>query len=220
MGGQIWFQTKEDVGTTFYIAVCMTSDPNIISSHIEEQDLHPNITKAKVFVAIDNETLRNHVISKLRTYSIQDISWTDRLEEVFDEHHDNYDLGIIECSKMNHSMVDKLSSFIGKIVDFAYSPCAVHNFRFLRKPLKDDDLHRTLIETHCLQKSESFQETKGTISIQRKDRNNVPLLIVEDNMMNQKVLGNVQLAMIILFQDSQKNAAKDGLYKYYHCYRW
>ncbi len=200
MGGEIGFTSVEGEGSNFYFTIkaeSVTSDKKV---YLFESS--PKLLGKRVLIIDQNKsngTMLNNLAKRWRMSSdlITNIS---ELKIKF-ENHDDYDLFIINTSKLNskvHTLIDEIKSsshkknigFIlikaqGKDLGITESD---HPFcRMLDKPVRRKQLHQTILSfiESGLVSSTNYLVEKEVQKITPADK--VRVLLVEDNNVNQMV---------------------------------
>lgn len=200
MGGEIGFTSVEGEGSNFYFTIkaeSVTSDKKV---YLFESS--PKLLGKRVLIIDQNKsngTMLNNLAKRWRMSSdlITNIS---ELKTKF-ENHDDYDLFIINTSKLNskvHTLIDEIKNsahkknigFIliktqGKDLGIAESD---HPFcRMLDKPVRRKQLHQTILSfiESGLVNSSNYLVEKEVQKITPADK--VRVLLVEDNNVNQMV---------------------------------
>jgi PAS domain S-box-containing protein len=200
MGGEIGFTSVEGEGSNFYFTIkaeSVTSDKKV---YLFESS--PKLLGKRVLIIDQNKsngTMLNNLAKRWRMSSdlITNIS---ELKIKF-ENHDDYDLFIINTSKLNskvHTLIDEIKSsshkknigFIlikaqGKDLGITESD---HPFcRMLDKPVRRKQLHQTILSfiESGLVGSTNYLVEKEVQKITPADK--VRVLLVEDNNVNQMV---------------------------------
>ncbi len=200
MGGEIGFSSVEGEGSNFYFTIkaeSVTSDKKV---YLFESS--PKLLGKRVLIIDQNKsngTMLNNLAKRWRMSSdlITNIS---ELKTKF-ENHDDYDLFIINTSKLNskvHTLIDEIKNSIHKknigfilikaqgkdlgIAESDYPFC-----RMLDKPVRRKQLHQTIlsfIEAGFVS-STNYLVEKEVQKITPADK--VRVLLVEDNNVNQMV---------------------------------
>ena len=200
MGGEIGFTSVEGEGSNFYFTIkaeSVTSDKKV---YLFESS--PKLLGKRVLIIDQNKsngTMLNNLTKRWRMSSdlITNIS---ELKTKF-ENHDDYDLFIINTSKLNskvHTLIDEIKNsarkknigFIlikaqGKDLGITESD---HPFcRMLDKPVRRKQLHQTILSfiESGLVSSSNYLVEKEVQKITPADK--VRVLLVEDNNVNQMV---------------------------------
>ena len=200
MGGEIGFTSVEGEGSNFYFTIkaeSVTSDKKV---YLFESS--PKLLGKRVLIIDQNKsngTMLNNLTKRWRMSSdlITNIS---ELKTKF-ENHDDYDLFIINTSKLNskvHTLIDEIKSSshkknIGFILIKAQGKDlgiteSVHPFcRMLDKPVRRKQLHQTILSfiESGLVSSTNYLVEKEVQKITPDDK--VRVLLVEDNNVNQMV---------------------------------
>ena len=200
MGGEIGFTSIEGEGSNFYFTIkaeSVTSDKKV---YLFESS--PKLLGKRVLIIDQNKsngTMLNNLAKRWRMSSdlITNIS---ELKIKF-ENHDDYDLFIINTSKLNskvHTLIDEIKSSshkknIGFILIKAQGKDlgiteSVHPFcRMLDKPVRRKQLHQTILSfiESGLVSSTNYLVEKEVQKITPADK--VRVLLVEDNNVNQMV---------------------------------
>ena len=200
MGGEIGFTSVEGEGSNFYFTIkaeSVTSDKKV---YLFESS--PKLLGKRVLIIDQNKsngTMLNNLAKRWRMSSdlITNIS---ELKIKF-ENHDDYDLFIINTSKINskvHTLIDEIKSSshrknIGFILIKAQGKDlgimeSGHPFcRMLDKPVRRKQLHQTILSfiESGLVSSTNYLVEKEVQKITPADK--VRVLLVEDNNVNQMV---------------------------------
>lgn len=204
MGGQIWVESKEGEGSTFSFTISVPRLDEM--STMNEVNAH--ILKGKKILVVDDHETNRWVIKRLLTkwgVTAYVVDSAASAMEVFNKKKD-LDLAILDASMPEKDGLELALELKKKEAPFPlilFSSGNKPNFEdfnkifvsFIRKPLKQQHLLQAL--TDVFSKPTVFSDRKRATIFNTLLGKQIPLriLIVEDDFINQKVIGKVLIKL-------------------------
>ncbi|BDS12574.1 response regulator [Aureispira anguillae] len=199
MGGQIWVESTEGQGSTF----SFTINVPILEEMPNFSDANIHLLKDKKVLVVDDHETNRWVIKRLLSkwgITAYVVNSADKAMTVFKEKPD-LDLAILDAympEKDGIELAIELKNNNAPFPIILFSSGNKPNFKnfnkifvsFIRKPLKQQHLLQTLIDTFLSVNQKVRKKEKVFNDLLSKQ---IPLniLIVEDDFINQKVIGKV-----------------------------
>ncbi|NPV62142.1 MAG: PAS domain S-box protein [Methanotrichaceae archaeon] len=186
MGGRIWAESSEGIGSTFHVTI------KAASGQVEPAIVSPQLLGKHVLIIEDNKTNRRILSKQVYNWGMVPMAASSGQEALrYVQRGDNFDVAILdmdlrtmdsleleeEIRKYNKALpLVLLASLRGRIPpDHAY----------LTKPIKPSQLHKVLTEILPMQPP---QMRSGPFKISRPVQNStLRVLLAEDNVSSQKV---------------------------------
>ncbi len=203
MGGEIWVESQEGIGSTFHFKVILEIPFN--QKYLDSPENSPYLKDKKVLIVDDNTTNRQILVLQSQFWGMIPKGAGSPLEALeWLKQKQKFDMGILD---MQMPLMDGLSlaKEIRNLPDYQQLPLliltsignqppkseleAVNLSAFLHKPIKEIQLYQKLIQIFGRKKF-SVQDLKNhNIQINPNMATELPLkiLVAEDNIVNQKL---------------------------------
>ncbi|NNG26509.1 MAG: hypothetical protein HKM87_03220, partial [Ignavibacteriaceae bacterium] len=203
MNGSMWVESELGKGTTFYfniIAESISSDPKFY--------LYESLaifSSKKIVVALENKTCLNVICKQLADWGMETVAFNNSNEVIeFIENNSGYD-GIILDYKSDdpdsENLVNHLKNFNKKMPVPIIITLPIGTTRdvlldiddefisICPKPIRRQYLHKTLNKQLNKLKgiTSEIKVVTESVEIADKDKKSLKILLVEDNVVNQKV---------------------------------
>lgn len=200
MGGQIWVESKEGEGSTFSFTI---SVPRLDEeSTLNEVNTH--ILKGKKILVVDDHETNRWVIKRLLTkwgVTAYVVGSAAAAMEVF-QTKQHLDLAILDASMPEKDGFELALDFKKEQVPFPlilFSSGNKPNFEdfnkifvsFIRKPLKQQHLLQVLVDVFSKSADATTRKRETVFNTLLSKQIPLKILIVEDDFINQKVIGKV-----------------------------
>lgn len=190
MKGNIWVESIEGQGTTFFFTIKVTvpdNSPRILT------DIEDNRINGKRVLIIENNNRQLVALSSVLNCFKMNISNISSINEahILLKNNDNFDLVIADIKDNNIEIIEKLNTIpipLISIVNRNYIYIEKLKGTYVYKPLKLSYLYNTIIDIFINNKN-SIPNKKEIKPINYKLAEDYPLsiLLVEDNLINQKL---------------------------------
>jgi signal transduction histidine kinase/CheY-like chemotaxis protein len=192
MGGEIWVDSKEKVGSTFHFTIMIEK---AIHEPAHLPGLHSALVGQRVLIIDDNVTNRHILRRHLLSWDMVPVEANSREEALAQlEHGREIDVVLVDTTMPG--MEDFLLLPLILLTPGAKSNLQQHSrglalTAILHKPLKPAELHDALIrhfDSSLAKSAQSLAAASPPVSANRvHHRRLVNILLVEDNAINQKV---------------------------------
>ena len=198
MGGGMWAESDEGLGSTFYFKILVTADPNVAPAIPAER--RQALAGKLVLVVDDNAAIRKSLAKQLESWGMRPStvdSGTQALRLL--QHGRRFDAGIFDLSMpdMDGNTLAKevaVEQGFPVIMLTTLNETAPHEngsqvVTFLNKPVKAMNLFNALsqILADTPAPKEKVKEAVPALSKKMADQHPLKILLVEDNAINQKV---------------------------------
>ncbi|RLC50456.1 MAG: hypothetical protein DRI23_07035, partial [Candidatus Cloacimonadota bacterium] len=203
MNGSMWVESEVGIGATFYFNIvteAISSDPKF---YLYES--LPIFSGKKIVVALENKTCLDVICNQLADWGMETIAFNNSTDVIeFIENHSSYD-GIILDYKSDNPVSGKLINLLKTDAKKIRLPIIITlpigatqdllpeiDEEFISvypKPIRRQHLHKELsMQLNKLQVNVEEREVMTeSIEIDLKDKKSLKILLVEDNVVNQKV---------------------------------
>jgi len=197
MGGQIWFESKEGNGSTFYF----TSEMPISSARKKQtNELPPEALRGKrILIIDDNETNRNILCAQMEQWGAIPQAFAHP-EQVVAHLQENppYDMALMDYQMpgMNGATLAKA---IHKLPDYPHLPIIMLSSSYetipphpsisarMAKPIKVNKLRHQMLQLFGEKGELETGATRADTRIRPKKTQSLRILVAEDNRINRRV---------------------------------
>lgn len=203
MGGQIWVESKTGKGSTFSFTISVHSLEEQIPANQNQQSL---LKDKRILVVDDHETNR-WIMKRLLTKWGCITTVVNSAEEALDSfrQHPQFDLAILDAHMPEidgiqlGQMLQKEHALFPMILFSSGNKPNFEDFNkifnsFIRKPIKQHQLFNSLVSIFS-QSTKTIQKKATVFNTLLAQQIPFKILIVEDDFINQKVIGKVLTKM-------------------------
>jgi two-component system, sensor histidine kinase and response regulator len=207
MGGNIWFESEENVGSTF----CFSMNFPVVEKQTEnDHKLPESITNKNVLIIDDNQESRNVLLNIMDAYGVKPVCVSSGVE-LINENIDAYDVVFVDYKMPELSGLETIKK-IGDLIKKKDSPVIVlmisasdiedtkEKIEFLNieklliKPFIPDACLKVLIEAFSSNQDaealpNAFKDKLEKQQVRFKD--SLPVLVVDDNELNIDVISEI-----------------------------
>ncbi len=200
MGGTMWVESEEGVGSTFHFTILVDVDPE--AKPLYSMDDVPELSGKRVLVVDDNKTNRLILAKQIQSWGMQAVTLESGNEALaLLEHDEKFDVAILDMQMPGmdgFTLAEKISHHKGyKNLPLVILTSVRRDMTrsgdvkiaaFLNKPIKTSNLFNLLmgvmaVKPQKVQKPKKVSEFDSGMAA----RHPLRILLAEDNAINQKV---------------------------------
>jgi PAS domain S-box-containing protein len=200
MGGQVWAESKEGIGSTFHFTIKASSD----RSNLEYASVSPQLIGKCALIVEDNKTNRRLLSKQIYDWGMVPMAVSSGQEALgYIQRGDHFDIAILDIDLKDmdslelEEKIQKYNKYLPLILLTSLGKRIPPNHAYLTKPIKQSQLHRVLTEVlpkaDILPKANMLQKepVRGQIMASETDQpiqsSPLRILLAEDNVSNQMV---------------------------------
>lgn len=204
MNGQIWIESKENEGTTFFFTIEVLLDMPLEKSSTKSAEQLTLFKNKRVLVVDDNETNRWVLQQQLNKWGMTVIMAKSGFEALEVAQQDKkIDLALLDFQmpgmtgfELGQKLYAKGHLFPKIMLSSGnrpeYQEFTKFFVSFIRKPIKQQQLFNGLVNILNPQPQKHFtKQTKTVINQSLAKQIPIDILVVEDDFINQKVIGKI-----------------------------
>lgn len=201
MGGRTWVESEVGQGSTFYFSIVAKANP-ALPQNSTDQSRSPLLGK-RLLVVDDNATNRRILSLQGQSWGmvvweaksgVEALNWVESGEQfdiaILDLQMPHMDGLTLAATLKTHPGTKNLPLIVltsmGKL-ELEDSINSIHCTAFLNKPIKQSQLHNTLLQILGEQPIKVRQPAPATADPLLAERHPLRILLAEDNVVNQKV---------------------------------
>jgi signal transduction histidine kinase/DNA-binding response OmpR family regulator len=200
MGGKMWVESEAGQGSTFFFTIMVDVDPD--AKPLTTQDVQPQLEGKRVLIVDDNATNRLILVKQTKLWGMepQAVSSGQEALALIDDSQ-TFDIAILDMQMPEmdgFTLVEKIETLcleqtfpviiLSSMGRTRPRDSDIHIAAFLHKPIKTSNLFDVLfraIEAIPVRVEQHRKETEIDQSL--GERHPLRILLVEDNLINQKV---------------------------------
>lgn len=198
MNGDIWVESQEGQGATFHFTIMAESAPS--EKQIYLQNTQPQLIGKRILIVDDNTTNRNILVKQTQFWGMRPVAFTSGVETLGHlQLNTHFDVAILDMQMPDMDgltlalEIHKLATFqtLPIIMLSSISPHSDEGLKkaqfvaLLIKPIKQLLLYNTLVS--IFSKLSKTAVVPKQLDISLTPKNNLHILLAEDNVVNQKV---------------------------------
>ncbi|HEY9836452.1 MAG TPA: response regulator, partial [Vampirovibrionales bacterium] len=211
MGGRMWIESQEGVGSSFYFTLIAHANPKAIHSPDYHQSDRPFLKGKKLLIVDDNATNRQILLKQTQNWGMLPHAAASGSEALaLLEVSPHFDLAILDMQMpgmdgltlasqiQSHpewqSLPLVMFTSMGKPESLDVNGISVEFAAFINKPIKQSLLYNTLVKVldetllnRPIKYESSLRSQKSLINADMAKQIPLRILLAEDNIVNQKV---------------------------------